>query len=93
MNNFGMPSFIKNLDMFGKPIPGFNLRGKTSIKTSVGAICSILILMVMFAFGLLKLQKLVGRKNPLLVFNKDKLDAEEFHSTGSDSFMMAFSQE
>ena len=40
---FGLPQFVKNLDMFGAPIPTFNFRGREDVKTSAGASASVII--------------------------------------------------
>ena len=43
------------MDKFGKPMPTFNIGGKTVIQTLVGGLCSFFILLITFVFGLLKL--------------------------------------
>ena len=88
-----MPKFLKNADMFGAPIPNFNLRGRAEVKTSCGACISIVIFMLTFLFGVLKLQHLLTRKNPLITQNTIPLEAGERFDTGSDDFMMAFAVE
>ena len=61
---FAMPKFLKSVDMFGAPIPNFNMRGRAEVKTSRGACISIVIFTLTLLFGLLKLQHLFLRKNP-----------------------------
>ena len=51
----GLPDFVKKLDIFGAPTPGFNLKGKEVITTSCGSLVSIIIYSLTFAFSLLKL--------------------------------------
>ena len=85
-----MSEFVKNIDMFGAAVPGINMRGKTELNTSCGAIISMLIIILTLSFGLLKLEHLMERKNPLIVTNTVPLDSEEQINTGSDNFMMAF---
>ena len=50
-----MPSFLKRLDLFGEPVPQFGIDGETMVRTSTGATCSMIIFMLTFVFGLLKL--------------------------------------
>ena len=87
---FGLPQFVKNIDMFGAQVPTFNLRGREDVKTSAGALASMVIIVLTFLFGLLKLQYLVERKNPSIVANTRNLAFGERFNTGSDDFMMAF---
>ena len=86
-----MPEFIREIDMFGQTVPTFNIGGKEQVKTSIGAIASILIFFLTFAFGLIKLEHLAERKNPTINLREDELD-ELFgkFSTSYDDFMMAF---
>ena len=52
--------------MFGSQVPKINVRGQTKIKTSTGACLSIIIGTLTISFGLVKLEHLVTRKNPLI---------------------------
>ena len=49
-----------------------------------------MILMLTFSFGLLKLQYLASRKNPLLATNTEILGVDDTYSLDSEEFMMAF---
>ena len=49
-----------------------------------------MIFLLTFAFGLLKLQDLVKRKNPLLSANTEDIGIDETYSLGNGQFMMAF---
>ena len=62
-----MPKFLKSLDMFGAPVPTLNMRGETTVKTPIGAICSILIFAIVFAFALFKMQHLHVKYNPQIL--------------------------
>ena len=83
---FGIPEFIKSLDMFSKPLPSFNISGKTSVPTSVGACSTISIVVLTLSFALLKMQHLINRKNPILVENTNPLEIDETYSLGNDEF-------
>ena len=86
MKQFGIGEFIKDLDLFSKPLPTFNINGKTSVPTWAGTISTLVILMITFAFGLLKLQNLVERKNPTLSTNTEPLEADVTYSLDSEEF-------
>ena len=87
---FAFPVFIKNLDMFGAPLPNFNSQGRATVKTSCGTCVSLLILTVTFMFAILKLEHLVEKKNPSITTNSTPLAAGERFNTGDEDFMMAF---
>lgn len=72
-----MPKFIKDLDMFGERVPEINIRGQTTIKTSVGACVTITIIALTISFGLVKLEHLVQRKNPTINIMHEPLQEEE----------------
>ena len=90
MTRFEAPDFVKRLDIFSGAVPSFNIGGKTSVPTSAGAMCSIVIFLLTFAFGLLKMQDLLSRKNPIIVSNSEVIEEGETYSLGSPEFMMAF---
>ena len=47
--------FFRNIDIFGEPVPSFNIDGKTTVKTAIGACISLVIMMLALSFGLLKM--------------------------------------
>ena len=51
--------FLKNVDIFGEPVPSFKISGKGSIKTFTGALISMTIIFLTITFGLIKLQHLL----------------------------------
>ena len=77
---YGLPGFVKELDLFGQPVPAFNISGKTQVKTAVGSIFSICLLSLTFAFGLIKLQAMIDRKNPQITTNTVDLETGESYS-------------
>ena len=88
---FALPEFIKNLDIFGAPIPAFNLRGRDKVKTSCGAIISIIIMTITGLFAILKFEHMLIKKNPNITSNTGPIDKTERFSLVQDHFMMAFS--
>ena len=69
---------MMNLDKFSDSVPSFNFRGDQSIKTGLGAFCSILISIIVFYYALLKFIQLEERQNPTIgTFSvDDKYDSE-----------------
>ena len=85
-----MPKFLKNVDMFGAPVPNLNVHGQAEVKTSCGACFSLVIFTLTLLFGMLKLQHLALHKNPSITTNTIPLEAGERFDIGSGDFMMAF---
>jgi len=50
--------------MFGAPIPSFNIRGKTTVKSFTGGSVSLAIIFIVFLFAALKLTHLFSKHNP-----------------------------
>ena len=93
MKQTGMAAFMKRIDLFGTPIPGFNIQGKTSVNTKTGAMVSFIVIFLTLAYSLLKMQHMIVRKNPSITVRNGKLDHETTLNLGSDEFMMAFALE
>ena len=55
---------MMELDKFSDSVPSFNIKGDQSIKTELGAFCSIVITIIMLGYALLKFVELIERKNP-----------------------------
>ena len=87
---FAMPTFVKNVDMFGAPIHNFNLSGRAEVKTTCGACISMIIFTLTFMFALLRLGHLQIRKNPLIAMHSNPLEEGERFNMDSEDFMMAF---
>ena len=71
--NDGVFDFFRKIDMFGELVPAFNIARKSTIQTLAGAGVSLLVLMLTLAFGLIKIQSLIMRKNPSINTNMHKL--------------------
>ena len=68
-------AILLKFDIFGAPVPSFSLGGRTMVNTRAGASVSIGILTLLLIFGLLKLQHLLERKNPIINANTTSVDA------------------
>ena len=54
---------MQNLDLFQIPIPAFNVKAEESIKTLCGAATSMIILVTLFYYGLVKTIQLIDKSN------------------------------
>ena len=57
---------MMSLDKFSDAVPSFNFKGDQSIKTNVGAFCSIIISIVVLYYALLKFIQLQQGHNPTI---------------------------
>ena len=89
----GTFAFLKNLDIFGEPVPSFNLGGRTSIKTWLGACVSVQIIIILIAFGIQKLSHLILRKNPIINTNMFPIPENTKYALDQDEFMLAVAAE
>ena len=83
--------FIEKFDIFGKHVPSFSLGGRTEVRTKSGAILTIIILSLTLVFGLVKLQHLLERKNPLINTNFEPLADDAVFDNNSGDLMLAVS--
>lgn len=77
-------------------MPQFNIQGETTIKTSLGSLASIAILLLTVMFGILKLEHLILRKNPSLTISPKDLQKDDInykYNTADKDFMMAVAAE
>ena len=55
---------LARIDIFGAPLPTFNLAGQTIVNTATGGIMSFFVFIVFFIYGTLKLTHLIDKYNP-----------------------------
>ena len=67
-------SLLKSFDIFGKEIQSFNIGGFSTIKSLIGSLTSILVLILLTMYSLLKLEHLISQHNPLIFTNVSPLD-------------------
>ena len=60
-SHLGLPKMLLTLDMFGAPLPAFNMQGEDTVRTHCGGCISLAIMYVTFLFATLKLQQLQNR--------------------------------
>ena len=63
-NGFIIFEKLKGLDMYGAPIPSFNMRGESAVQTHAGGFISLVIFFVTTIFCLVKLADMIQRQNP-----------------------------
>ena len=65
-SSWSVRSFLRECDLFGRPIPAFNIKGKDEVKTAIGGILSALIMTVSFGYTIMKIYDLVLHNNPII---------------------------
>ena len=55
---------LRSIDIFGEPLPTFNLKGKTHVFTATGGIFTIILAIVFLGYTLVKFEHLIEYKNP-----------------------------
>ena len=55
---------LYRIDLFPQPIPGFNLKGRSTVASIPGCLVSFLILVMLFLYGTHKLGQLISKTNP-----------------------------
>ena len=59
-----MHELLKRFDVFGQPLPLFNLRGSSEVHTMTGGVLTFVIVTIFFIYGTIKMIQLVSRHNP-----------------------------
>ena len=52
------------MDGFGQPLPTFNIKGETKVKTAQGGVVTALLCFMVLTYAILKFIQLTGRENP-----------------------------
>lgn len=65
-NRWQMSRVLERFDIFGEPLPSFNIKGKQQIQTRIGGVCTVLILATTLLFSVVKFIHLWTRNNPNL---------------------------
>ena len=63
-SRFQVINTVKGIDMFSRPIPGFNLKGAKQVNSLLGSACTLLILFTLMMYGSAKFIQLYQRHNP-----------------------------
>ena len=60
---------MRQCDLFGQPVPAFNIKGKSKVKTAVGGILSAVIIAVTLGYSIMKIHDLMLKANPVISDN------------------------
>ena len=63
---FRLRNTLDAIDIFRKPLPNFNMRGRTSVPTVCGAIVTFTIIIIVLLYSTIKFVQLMSRANPLV---------------------------
>ena len=85
-------SKMLDLDKFSDTVPSFNYKGDQSIKTGIGAFCSITISIIVFYYALIKFIQLLERQNPTIATfsHETKFDPKNPLNLNAINFKAAF---
>ena len=83
------------LDLFQQPLPGFNVRGHSTIPSLAGVICSLLIMLVTLLYAGLKFNHLITRHNPQITtyVERNAIPPNEEFRFLNNGFFFAFGVE
>ena len=95
LQSWKLHNLLINMDVFGKQLPAFNLRGQPIVHTMTGGIITFSIVVVMLIYASIKMIQMIDHHNPQVaqftehtVFDyNEKLDLNEI------GFRLAFSVE
>ena len=90
-----MHSLLKKFDIFGKPLPLFNLKGEVTVHTLAGGVLTFIIIVVVLIYSTIKMMHLFDRHNPQIsqVLQRSVYDFNERLSFNEIKFRIAFSVE
>ena len=83
---------MKRFDMFGSPLPGFNLKGSTKVSTNLGAALTFVtsVIVCIYAFSKLTLLSSVLGSNISTYHEESVTTAEDPMSLNERNFRIAF---
>ncbi len=86
---------IIDLDLFGKEVPKFNLKGQTHVNTSFGGLISVSIIGLVLAYTSFKFSQLYTRADPFIneTLIRDWYNQEDKIDLNGINFKFAFSME
>ena len=90
-----MRNVLKKIDVFGEPLPAFNVKGETVITTLTGGIVTFLMIIIFLTYGSLKFIDLIENPNPLIVevTENDVFELDDVFNLDEIGFKFAFTIE
>ena len=59
-------NYLADMDMYGKEVPGFNIKGQYHLGTAVGGVVTFLILTLSLIYAVIKVMHLANATNPVM---------------------------
>ena len=59
-------NFIRNTDLYGVPVPSFNLKGEAEVKTVVGGLLTFSIILLVLYYASNTMIEVLERQNPIM---------------------------
>ena len=86
---------LQRIDQFGRPLPTFNIKGSTSVPSVTGGVITLLLCILWFTYGVIKLQQLYMRDNPQVIsfIEQNYYDNYEVFNANEHNFRLAWSVE
>ena len=81
------------MDMFSEPLPMFNIKGQSDVRTHCGGCLSVAIIITAITFSLVKLDHLLEKHNPSVnIFTVENAfdETEVWRASEQKDFMAAF---
>ena len=63
-SRFKILNTIKSMDIFGRPMPGFNIKGTKQVHSLLGSVCTLMIFITVLMYASAKFVQLHVRHNP-----------------------------
>lgn len=94
-SGFHFKTVLKRIDLFGMPLPAFNLQGETVIRTKTGGIVTCIIMIILLAYGSFKLMQVFDPERPQVTYYTEKVafDSEVKRDLNKINFKFAVSVE
>ena len=74
--NWHAGTFVRGIDLFGKDVASFNIKGQKKINTIVGGVVSLVFMTLIFMYGIAKFAHMSNKHNP----NFSEYVMSEFYS-------------
>ena len=84
---------LEEIDAFREPIPVFNIRGKTSVRTRAGGVLTILIATVVLMYAAVRFEHMISKYNPNINDYYVDVATGEEANLNEKNFRIAFSIE
>ena len=93
MKGHRLPKLLEKIDIFGRPLPTFNLNSDTEVNTVTGGLVTFAIIIMVLCYGSLKFYHLISKHNANVtsVLETDVFDFNEITNLSEAGFRLAFS--